>query len=564
MIRVAVEHGRADFTLPAAARDHTTLVVVSALSRAPGPFPVHLRASIGSGSGPVSISSTGPTAALLPSLSGIEEAASSPGSAAPPPVRTFSLMVREGDPSSPRNYLPVRARLRAVGAYVQVYVDERDNEAVPDDLTSDVVATFDRTIHPAASRVLGPVRDIDGDGRLTVLITGWLARMGEGRLAVDGFFRGADLDAAVEPPFGNRCDMVYLSAELTAGPRLRTVLAHEYAHALTFSRKSAAAEGRIVEEEGWLDEGISHLAEDWFTFSRSNLDGRVEAFLEAPERFGLVVPDYYAANLFRSEGHRGCTYSFLRWCGQRHGIEPLLARLIRSPLVGVANLESATGETFQDLYREWSVALFLDGLDWRDGDPPAGPRPAWVTAGGPEECWQAAGTSCHHILIGGVESGPTRVEVAAPEEANLQVTAVPLGTALPRLEMRVSPAPDDDGVPLVRLSVRQRSGESIRFEELSWRQENVRGPASARGQLRGRELARDLGREGIEAGGHLIATPSSMPPIAPEDGPVHFQLIGRDEAGRRVIVRAELSDSPSVRPRTRRLRRRDPAPLTPF
>jgi hypothetical protein len=543
MIRIAVEHGRADFTLPATARDHTTLVVVSALSRAPGPFPVRLRTSVGSGSGPVSIPAARPAAASLPPLSRIEVAATSPAPAAPPPVRTFSLMVREGDPSSPRNYLPVRARLRAVAAHVQVYVDERDDEGVPDDLTSDVVATFDRTIHPAASRVLGPVRDIDGDGRLTILITGWLARLGEGRLAVDGFFRGADLDAAVEPPLGNRCDMVYLSAGLAAGPRLRTVLAHEYAHALTFSRKSAASEGRIVEEEGWLDEGISHLAEDWFGFSRSNLDDRVEAFLEAPERFGLVVPDYYAANLFRSEGHRGCTYSFLRWCGQRHGIEPLLARLIRSPLVGVANLESATGETFQDLYREWSVALFLDGLDWRDGNPPAGPRPAWVTAGGPEERWQAAGTSCHHILIGGIESGPTRVEVTAPEEADLQVTAVPLGATLPRVEMRVGPAEDGDGVPRVRVSVRQRSGESIRFEELSWRQADARGPASARGQLRGRELARALGREGLEAGGHLIAMPGSMPPIAPEDGPVHFQLIGRDEAGRRVIVRAVLSDT---------------------
>ena len=159
--------------------------------------------------------------------------------------------------------------------------------------------------------------------------------------------------------------MMYLSTTLGTGPHLRTVMAHEYTHAVTFSAKVAAAArlGRpAVEEEGWLEEGLAHLAEDLHAFSRSNLDYRVSAFLSRPERYRLVVDDYYTADLFRSHGNRGGTYLFLRWCADVYG-PGLLPALIRSERRGVANLEAATGLAFEELYRRWSIALFLGGLE---------------------------------------------------------------------------------------------------------------------------------------------------------------------------------------------------------
>src|SRR5205823_11239839 len=111
------------------------------------------------------------------------------------------------------------------------------------DVLRDVVATFDDRVFPTAARRLGTAQDTDGDGRFTVLITGWLTKLAGGRLAVDGFVRGADLDPEVPAPFGNRCDMMYLSAALGPGPHLRTVLAHEYTHAVTYSQKALAGAG---------------------------------------------------------------------------------------------------------------------------------------------------------------------------------------------------------------------------------------------------------------------------------------------------------------------------------
>ena len=233
------------------------------------------------------------------------------------------------------NYQAVEGRLRAVGRRIQVYVDARDLADVSPETLRDIVATFDETIYPDAAARSRPAVDVDGDGRFTVLFSSWLARLAGGKASVDGFVRGADLDLSLGQPLGNRCDMMYLNSTLKAGPHLRTIVAHEYTHAVTFSRKALAREGVIgLEEEGWLDEALAHLVEDSHSFSKSNIDYRVSAFLSRPERYRLVVEDYYAADLFRSHGNRGATYLFLRWCVDQYGPD-LVDTLIRSELRGI-------------------------------------------------------------------------------------------------------------------------------------------------------------------------------------------------------------------------------------
>src|SRR5262249_3649941 len=296
------------------------------------------------------------------------------------------------------------------------------------------VATFDRRVFPTAATTFGRARDVDGDGRFTVLMSNWLNRLAGGRHAVDGYVRAADFDAALASPFGNRCDMMYLSSSLECGPHLRTFLAHEYTHEVTLCAKAftvadlganalatiGSASRPHLEEEGWLDEALAHLVEDLHGFSRSNLDYRISAFLSQPVRYRLVVEDYYTADLFRSHGNRGGTYLFLRWCADRYG-SSLLPTLIHSHRRGTANLEAATGSSFSDLYRDWSVMLFLSGLDPRakltgsfrsldirgtcEGWELAGPRSFPLTPGGPDQTWAAVGTSSHFTVVGASESG---------------------------------------------------------------------------------------------------------------------------------------------------------------
>ena len=463
---IAVASGHAAFDLPAEGAGSKTLVIVSALAREAGPFPVRLTATAKrAGDSPARPLTTDPTD---PGVRIRDRPTSSrPGATRPAwPTRRFFLLVRDGDVASASNYLPIDGRLAAVGERVQVYVDPRDASSLDPGLVPEVVAAFDERVYPVAARRFGAAEDVDRDGRFTILVSSWLTRLAGGRYKVDGFVRGADFDVSVDQPFGNRGDMMYLSASLKPGPHLKTVIAHEYTHAVVFSRRAFPADGHgrlRPEEEGWLDEGLAHLVEDLHGFSRTNLDYRVSAFLSRPEGYRLVVEDYYAADLFRSHGNRGGAYLFLRWCVDRHG-EDVLDRLVRSDLRGVANVEAATGRSFAALYREWTVALYLSGLDpaadpgqpgrYRSIDPRgmiedwvlAGPRSARVRPGGPADAWSAAGTSTHYAIV----EGPARVQVDGPAAAALQVTAVPLPDDLGGLDLEVRPAPTAEGGVSIR------------------------------------------------------------------------------------------------------------------
>ena len=493
-VSVAVRDGHAKFRVPVAGARSEVLVVVSALSFAPGPYPVRLDAKPITDSGraddaaPTLASWLSPSTLHQSKLSPFPpEKVPKPATGLPPLKRDFSMMVRDGDVASASNYLAVRGVLRAVGKRVQVSSRPRMS-AVRAELLKDLVATFDDRIFPVAAASVGLARDADGDGRFTVFLSSWLSRLGNGRNAVDGFVRVSDLDLAFSAPFGNRCDMMYLSTNLKPGPHLRTVLAHEYMHAVVFSGKirTAMAGGQVVqEEEGWLDEAPAHLAEDQQAFSRSNIDYRISAFLSQPERYQLVVDDYYAANLFRSHGNRGSTYLFLRWCVDQYGPE-LMPALIHSRLRGIANLEKATGCSFAELYRRWSVALFMSGLDpasrpeqqgtYRSVDVRkpledwelAGPRANYVSGGGPADCWSAAGTSTHYVVVRGSSTGAVELTVSGPAAAELQVTAVRLPAGMARLELAARASAAADGDLRLRATIRERNNEPVRLTALAW------------------------------------------------------------------------------------------------
>ena len=568
--RVAVEQGRASFDLVIDQPGAQSLVVVSSLAQASGPFPASLRARPITEK-PRSFPTASPPRfqapdAKLPPLPLIAP----PTTKLPPVERTFSLMTQSGLATSSDTYRAIPARLGAVGSRVQVYVDASDFANANPATLREIVETFDGCIWPLVAERFGPAADIDGDGRFTILLTGWLNRLADGKVHVDGFVRGADLDRRQPSPFGNRADMMYLNANLQGGPHLRTVMAHEYAHAVTFSRKvlDHHPDGPIdplTEEEGWLDEALAHLIEDEADFSRSNLDYRISAFLSQPERYRLVVEDYYQADLFRSHGNRGATYLFLRWCVDQHGPR-LLDTLIRSPGRGVASLEAATGLPFDELFRRWSVALYTSGLgpaptltsgyrsinlrgelaDWLL----AGPRTHTLKPGDSTHSWTTEGTAAHFLVVGRSSPGAVRVEVAAPAAAELQVTVVPLPPGLARPELLVRPTTATDGTVRVRARFVEAGGAPIRLGALAWERlvpvADPHEPGFRRAGLDLRGIASAFGTTALPARGALRSGPILLAGVRPADGPLVFKALGVDAQGHRVAAWAVVE--PSERP----------------
>ncbi len=491
-VPIAVRQGRATFRAPVTSPGSELLVVVSALSREKGPFSIELMTRPAQSAAVPPLADDGLPACGKSCVLEQQPREVTEGSHTrvdPARERTFHMLVRDGDVYSPSNYVAVPAVLRGFGERIQVYVAREDLAAVRDEVIADIIKTFDDRIFPLMSSRFGPALDVDGDGRFTVVLSSWLDHLGGGRYAVDGFVRVADLDRAFRAPLGNQCDVMFLSTSLENGPYLRTVVAHEYMHAVLFGQKGrrrGQGPGPVQEEEGWLDEAIAHLAEDSCGFSTSNIDYRVNAFLARPERYQLVVDDYYAADLFRSHGNRGSTYLFLRWCADRYG-PGLLPALVSSGLRGAANLEGCTGSTFARLYRGWSLDLCGQRLEARAEKQVAATegvaqershsgREDWVRGGprlarlacGSVDRWNAQGTTSHYAIVDGSTSGAVEIEVSGPPEAELQVTAVLLGDDRPRIDLSVARIRGKRGELFLRASIKERHGHAVKLAEISW------------------------------------------------------------------------------------------------
>ena len=358
----------------------------------------------------------------------------------PPPRKTFYLFSAEHDFDNPASYVALEADLVAVGRRCQVYVDRAYStidELVP--TIDDAVRTFDNEVYPFARQRLGEALDVDRDGRFTMLFTSRLSELAGGKVSLSGFVRGTDWYRDLQAPFGNRCDMMYLNTDLKPGAYLHSILAHEYTHAILFSEHVFGAylpDAPRQDEEAWLNEGLAHLAEDLHHYGWQNLDYRIAAYLREPEHYALVVPDYYSAGLWRSPGHRGAAYLFIRWCSDHYGVD-LARKLIQSNLAGVANLEVATGEHFSDLFRQWCVATLLSGtgVDVASISPLllnlrhslgsqslSGPHTTELSLAGAQLQIQFAGTAAAYVLLHSPAGERARISIRAEPQVELQVT----------------------------------------------------------------------------------------------------------------------------------------------
>lgn len=363
----------------------------------------------------------------------------------PPATKQFHVFAGDRDLENAASYRTVRANLVRVGKHCQAYVDREvaDSSALMATI-NDAIVAFDEHIQPWAERNIGAVVDVDRDGRFTFLFTPVFAKLQTGQTPVDGFVRGSDFVRDMQAPFSNRCDMMYLSASLKPGPHLRTVIAHEYAHAVMYCEQNLGSCTLHRCEESWLSEGLAHLVEEMQGHSWTNLEERMGAFRAQPERSPLLVADYFQKGLWREPGPRGWAFSFLRSAASRHG-PGLPRRLVQSPFRGRENIETATGAPLAVLFREAAIDLL-----WED-TPAVSPNS--------EGCARRVGVPHFHEVIGprtleldlvgtglaffllqapprhALPSDHTRVTITTFEGADLQCTLVPLSVGDARFSL---------------------------------------------------------------------------------------------------------------------------------
>jgi hypothetical protein len=490
------------------------------------------------------------------------------------PKKTFHLFIKDGSFHDAANYRAVNATLAYTGSRCLLYVDDDDQpERFPREVLEEAAKTFDEVVQPKAAAMFGRHRDVDRNGKFTILFSHLLGDLSGGKVSIGGFVRGGDFYRDVDPPYSNQCDMLYLNSSLRPGQHLRTLIAHEYVHAVTFCEHvfGEYLPGEVgVDEEGWLNEAVSHLAENMLGGGWSNLDYRVSAYLTAPHRYRLVVPDYFRAGLFRNHGCRGATYLFLRWCVDRYG-EGVLKELTQSGLSGSENVETACNERFETLFREWTTVLALQGLapnenrsDWlpsvkvrdRLGDYLlAGPRTPFLPPTGAAFKMQATSFMPFRVAVGPGQA--TRISIQSPDETPIQITLVRLPDDCPAAEIDVAEAPANsakgkEGRRAV-VRVRHLAGGSVRWERLSWEREFLPQVKESDEMPRPSVVpAEEVFAIASTKRGDLVVSDELEIPAGLE-GNIVFKLVGADAAGRRVTAWGSLDGRhPLQEPSTQR------------
>ena len=280
---------------------------------------------------------------------------------------------------------------------------------------------FDTVFTVDTNAFSGPT-DIDGNGKVIIFFTRAVNEMtphGSDSF-VGGFFYGRDLFPKQDTPelgpgsgcaTSNFAEMFYVivpdpNGVVNGNVRAKdfvqrialSTTAHEFQHLINAARRLYVNVEATSFEIEWLNEGLSHVAEelyfynqsdhlsprldidslrfrgnqknvDAYNFNQSSNFGRLREYLAKPSSNSP-----YASN--DSLETRGATWSFLRYAADHRGTSDgdTWRKLVNSTTFGMANLRNVFGTDLTSIFRDWATATIADdiagvGAQWQ--------QPSW-------------------------------------------------------------------------------------------------------------------------------------------------------------------------------------------
>jgi hypothetical protein len=306
------------------------------------------------------------------------------------------------------------ATVKSVGTH-SIILNQDDNPAGFSQADFDeIAATFDALVHPLITGTFGAPADIDGNSRVAILYTRNVNALTPALSSsyTGGLVFSRDLFSTLSCAGSNVGEMFYMLAPdptgvVNSNPRsvafVKDVtigtLAHEFQHLINASRRKYITAGAAQNETVWLNEGLSHLAEELLYYNVSGNSPRADIDV------GTIVSsqaqldafnDYASSNFGRLSSHlqapaissptqlnddlstRGATWAFLRYAADRRGgtESTLWTALVRdATLTGTANLTAALGTSVDPWLRDFAASLYADNIS---GTVPASyATPSW-------------------------------------------------------------------------------------------------------------------------------------------------------------------------------------------
>jgi hypothetical protein len=280
-----------------------------------------------------------------------------------------------------------------------------------------IAAGYDTLVAAVEDAAFGTPSDIDANGKVVIFFTSAVNALTApgASVFVPGFFHPRDLlpqtDAFGEPfcPASNEREMFYMpvpdpNGTVNGNPwsvgfidslTIRT-LAHENQHLVNFGRRLYVNDA-VVDEEPWLNEGLSDIAVELVFYHAAGLSPRqnigaehfgtepfdglfntymapsfadLGAFLQDPQTYS----PYSSAN---DPGTRGAVWAFLRYVADHRGTGDgdIWLQLTNSQVSGFDNLFNVLGANLPQMLSAWSVSLYTD--DDVAGIDSAYTQPSW-------------------------------------------------------------------------------------------------------------------------------------------------------------------------------------------
>jgi hypothetical protein len=301
------------------------------------------------------------------------------------------------------NPINIGGRVAAIGQTAYIIADTANPAGgFTDAEYQSFATTFDTLVNPVDVQNFGAPSDIDKNGKIIILFTKEVNKLTPkgSNGVVAGFFYERDLFPTVGNgdlegcASSNVAEMYYALVPDPTGiysdKRSKTdvldftnsTLAHEYQHLINAGRRLYVNNAPTFEDT-WLNEGLSHIAEELLYFKatklapRQNLDvnaviaagsdafsefqggniGRLEEFLARPSTTSVYGGDDELQT-------RGATWELLRYLADHKGSSDgdTWMQLVNSTSHGQDNLRRVFGSNYMTQIRNWAISVFTDDL----------------------------------------------------------------------------------------------------------------------------------------------------------------------------------------------------------
>jgi len=308
-------------------------------------------------------------------------------------VRVITDAACPGSTTSKKGYV------KSKGAHLIVVADTTNptpsfSQAQYDSIT----AEFDTLVYATDTANFGGPTDIDSNGHVIAFFTrdvNALSPPASGSVVL-GFFASKDLFPTGTCNTSNFSEIFYMLVPDPSGTvnsnvrsnsfvRSNTVgtLGHEFQHLINAARRLYINSASSF-EEGFLNEGLSHIAEElifykasgltpksnitlatltstnkitnaYNTFASNNI-GRLIPWLARPDTAGATKQNQ------NSLAVRGAIWYFLRYAADRKNIgdQPFFYSLVNNNFTGTANIDNAIGAATRNWLYEFTTSVYAD------------------------------------------------------------------------------------------------------------------------------------------------------------------------------------------------------------